>query len=236
MQVTYLYHSGFAVDTGDNFLIFDYYRDLPRGAGLSKGVVRPADLAGRRVTVFASHHHPDHFNRRIFSWRKELPGIRYVLSSDIKDRAEAAVISPGQRLCLDGLTVRALESTDEGVAFLVQTNSGTVFHAGDLNWWYWAGEPEAENQEMGRRYREQIDLLRGERIDVVFVPVDPRLGGQYLYGLGYLMTALSPRMAFPMHFGEDLSVTRRLQEDPQTAAYRERVAVIERRGQRFALF
>lgn len=46
MQVTYLYHSGFAVDTGDNFLIFDYYRDLPRGAGLSKGVVRPADLAG----------------------------------------------------------------------------------------------------------------------------------------------------------------------------------------------
>lgn len=66
MQVTYLYHSGFAVDTGDNFLIFDYYRDLPRGAGLSKGVVRPADLAGRRVTVFASHHHPDHFNRRIF--------------------------------------------------------------------------------------------------------------------------------------------------------------------------
>lgn len=236
MQVTYLYHSGFAVDTGGDFLIFDYYRDTPRGAGLSKGVIRPADLVGRRVTVFASHHHPDHFNRRIFSWRKELPGIRFVLSSDIKDRADGMPISPGQAMTLDGLTVRALDSTDEGVAFLVQTSGGTVLHAGDLNWWHWEGGPEDENREMGRRYREQVDLLRGERIDAAFVPVDPRLGGQYLYGLDYLMKTLSPRMAFPMHFGDDPSVTSRLQEDPITVSYRERVAVIEQRGQRFTLF
>lgn len=48
MQITYGYHGGFAVDTGDDFLIFDHYRDLSRGddfTGTTFAVGRP-DGAG----------------------------------------------------------------------------------------------------------------------------------------------------------------------------------------------
>ena len=38
--------------------------------------------------------------------------------------------------------VTALLSTDNGVAFIVKTSEGVIYHAGDLNDWYWEGEPK----------------------------------------------------------------------------------------------
>ena len=32
---------------------------------------------------------------------------------------------------------RQLLSNDSGVAFIVKTKEGTIYHAGDLNDWYW---------------------------------------------------------------------------------------------------
>ena len=41
--------------------------------------------------------------------------------------------------------IRTLKSTDEGVAFLVEAEGKSIYHAGDLNWWYWEGEPLSWN-------------------------------------------------------------------------------------------
>lgn len=54
----------------------------------------------------------------------------------------------GERLSPAGVTVEALPSTDEGVAFLVTAEGRTVFHAGDLNWWHWEGEDPVWNRNM----------------------------------------------------------------------------------------
>ena len=37
----------------------------------------------------------------------------------------------------NGTQVDTLLSNDSGVAFIVKTKEGTIYHAGDLNDWYW---------------------------------------------------------------------------------------------------
>ena len=55
MQVTYIDHSGFMVESGSCYYIFDYYKgELPK---LDKD---------KEEIVFCSHFHQDHFNPQIF--------------------------------------------------------------------------------------------------------------------------------------------------------------------------
>ena len=68
--------------------------------------------------------------------------VRYLLSFDIKgdpqipEDACVTYLDADRTYEIEGLgTVRTLRSTDLGVAFLVITNGGTFYHAGDLNFW-----------------------------------------------------------------------------------------------------
>ena len=229
-EIRYLYHSGFAVKTRQHFFIFDYYIDTPRGCGLDKGVIDPEEIREQDVVVFSSHIHSDHFNPKIFSWKQDVPKIRYVLSDDIRTTQDALKVHAGMTYDLGDLSFRVLDSTDAGVAFLIYADGLCIYHAGDLNDWYWNGEPDADNAEMTRRYREQIDTLKGEKIDIAFVPVDPRLEENYLRGLDYLMKTAEVGLAVPMHFGDNLSVFEQLRRDPRADTYRVRTAFFSRRG------
>ena len=232
MKAWYLDHSGFAVETGEYFLIFDYYRDEPKGGGLADGVIDPAALRGKRVVAFVSHGHHDHFNRAIFGWQRALPDIRYVLSEGVRpDGGDAIRLGPGQSAELGELRVRTLPSTDEGVAFLVRRGEDCVYHAGDLNWWHWNGESADYNREMAQNYAAYLKPLEGERIDLAFVPVDPRLEDKYFWGLDYFMRTVGAARVAPMHFWGDESVFSRLRENPRTAGYRERILGPFRRGE-----
>ena len=75
MKITYLEHSGFTIEHEDVVMIFDYYKgrlpDIP---------------AEKKVYVFASHGHYDHFKRKIFRWSDAYENVKYILSSDITDR------------------------------------------------------------------------------------------------------------------------------------------------------
>lgn len=231
-EIHYLYHSGFAVKTDTHFFIFDYYLDSPRGQGLNAGVIDPEEIKDLDVVVFVSHSHGDHYNPIIFDWRKTVKNIRYVLSDDIITGEEVLMVSPGQECILDGLSVRTLESTDLGVAFLVKADGLCIYHAGDLNDWYWNGELDDANLAMTQRYREQIDTLKGEKIDIAFIPVDPRLEDNSLRGIDYFMRTVGANLALPMHFGSDLSALERLKTDAVADDYRGKVAVLSRRGTR----
>lgn len=235
--VHYLFNSGFAVEIGSRVLIFDYYKTSPyKGRhGFSGGVIALDELRGRDVTVFSSHTHMDHYNPEILKWAKEVPGIRYVLSYDIDAEKTENVIKtyPDMTLNAGGMTIRTLKSTDEGVAFIVEAEGLKIYHAGDLNWWHWEGEPDDENEAMGKAYRQEIDKLRGETFDLAFVPVDPRLENQYLWGLDYFMKTADAKVIFPMHFFNSHSIFNRLLNDPMTKDYRDRLVRIARRGERF---
>ncbi|XOQ46266.1 MAG: hypothetical protein ACFWUD_04460 [Thermocaproicibacter melissae] len=56
-EITYLYHSAFAVKTPSHFLVFDYYYDRPNGGHLAQGVHRESSTRrkSRTKTLWFSH-------------------------------------------------------------------------------------------------------------------------------------------------------------------------------------
>lgn len=193
VKINYLYHSGFSVETQHHFLVFDYYRG-------------PIQLSTKPTYVFSSHSHSDHFNPIIFEWQKGRSDIHYILSSDIRLPAGAVntqSLSPYDECRLDDLKIKAYNSTDIGVSFLVECEGIRFFHAGDLNWWYWIDTPAAMKQaEDG--FKDEIKIIKGERIDIAFFPVDPRLEKNYSAGAEHFIEEIHPQILIPMHsFGRD---------------------------------
>ena len=199
MKIIYIGHSGFAVETGKSVYIFDYFKgELPD---------IPAD---KSVIVFASHSHPDHYNPQVFDRLKEegveLSRVQAVLGKDIRENKYpegVPVIKARAHMNFsleDGTVVETLLSTDQGVAFLLITPEGVIYHAGDLNDWYWEGEPDQDNRSMTGRYRAEIDRIRGKEVDIAFVPLDPRQEKDYARGMLYFLKQVPAKHVFPMHY------------------------------------
>jgi len=220
-DIYYLYHSGFAVETENCFLVFDYYRDRPEGSirSLSHGVVTPSDLVRKeQVLVFSSHSHGDHYNPVILDWRKSNPSIQYIFSHDIRlpkgDAREAHILQmrPYEELSLDSkkqaIRVKSFGSTDIGISFWVDVDGLHIFHAGDLNWWHWKEEStEDEIREAEADFNREMKHIEGQDVDIAFFPVDPRLGAEYYLGAQAFIDRIHPRMLVPMHFGDDTDIT-----------------------------
>lgn len=215
IKVTYLEHSGYVTEYKNHVMIFDWY----------KGTL-PEISADKKVYVFSSHAHDDHFQKAIFEWKKEYPDITYILSDDITEEG------PGEKTYYIGpyktfqpepaMEISTLKSTDEGVAFLVRIEDKVFYHAGDLNWWHWEGEDLSWNKLMQRDYQSEIGRLEGQTIDVAFVPLDMRLGEQYYWGMDYFMRHTDTKWVFPMHMCGYEAVDK-LMENPESKNYREKV-------------
>ena len=237
-SIWYLHHSGFAVETAGHFLVFDYYCDRPEGEArsLENGVVSPCQLDGdKKILVFVSHGHGDHFNRVIFAWQKDRSDIVYVLSNDIKPKVEPSLpnsyfVLPYQQLCIDDVRIRTYGSTDAGVSFLVEVDGLRIFHAGDLNCWYWYYESTPEELKQDKEsFEREIQKMAGERIDIAFFPVDPRLKEYYHMGGEHFINQLRPDLFVPMHFWEQYDVTRKFAEKMKDVPTR--VISLSHRGQ-----
>lgn len=65
-----------------------------------------------------------------------------------------------------------------------------VFHAGDLNFWHWRDESTVrEIDEADEAFRQAVDPIMAEEIDLAFFPVDPRQGRMYDAGANYFILA-----------------------------------------------
>lgn len=225
MKITYLEHSGYMAEAEGRILIFDYY----------KGVL-PKLPEKAKIYVFASHVHSDHFNKQIFEWQSRYTDIHYILSDDIKVDApegRCTFIGPCREITLDGMEIRTLQSTDEGVAFLVRVGEQVVYHAGDLNWWHWEEESAEYNEMMRRRFLQEMGKIEGEAIDIAFLPLDPRQEEQYAWGFDYFMRHTRTSCAFPMHFWGQYEICDRLMNDSLSEPYRERVMRVTKLQQVF---
>ncbi len=242
MKVTYIYHSGYLVETEPATFLFDYY----------KGKL-PAFPAHKPLIIFASHKHQDHFDFKIFDLKDHPGGVVYVFGNDIRlsDKylqrhgVDPAVkekiyrMPPHASLSIalgdlqvkenDGsgqcIRIHTLRSTDAGAAFYVKVLEQRIYHAGDLNWWHWEGERESFNRDQEKVYKEEIAYLKNllaeesaagvidaagdTAIDAAFVPLDPRLGAAYCYGLDYFLSEILVKEVYPMHMWEDYGVIDR---------------------------
>ncbi len=194
MNVTHIYHSGFLVELEHTLLLFDYYQ----------GPLPPLDPA-KPLFVFVSHKHYDHYCPAIWQLAEQHPAVWYVLDQAIPARRSANVllVEPRQIYHWQGLTIETLRSTDEGCALLVTAEGKTLYHAGDLNWWHWEGEPEADNAWHDKAFHEELERIRGRRFDAAFLPLDPRQEGNAWWGFVEFLHACPCRHVFPMHYADN---------------------------------
>jgi L-ascorbate metabolism protein UlaG (beta-lactamase superfamily) len=213
MNVTYLGHSGFLVETKKAYYLFDYIRGK-----------LPAFVGNKALYVFASHSHEDHFNINIFDKAIAIHTTAYILGYDIKKKFRKSLpftmaentakihwADADTSIVFSDCTVTNLKSTDMGVAFVVSEYGSNIniYHAGDLNWWHWDGEDKAWNRNMEVNFKRSINKIKTTHFDVAFVPLDPRLEGSYYYGFKYFLDNVSADNVFPMHFWKDYSVIDR---------------------------
>jgi hypothetical protein len=229
MRVTFLDHSGFLVELPTVTLLFDWWKgDLPP---------LRSDVP---LLVFASHRHEDHFKREIF----QLNADKFLLGKDIKPKPlsrrgisnealEKCVFLGGNETVtpLPGVMVETLPSTDEGVAFLVTAEDETIFHAGDLNWWHWEGEDPGWNRNMEVNFKRYTEPLRGRRLNLAMLPLDPRLGEDGFRGPAYFLELADIRRFLPMHQWGDFAFTQRFAK--AYPGFAETIVPITAAGQQF---
>ena len=221
-KITHLFHSGYAVETSDHFLIFDYYQPLPgKIDGIAAGIITKDYLKTKKnVLVFVSHSHADHFDPIILDWADN-PAITYILSSDVvvnTDQLHCHILSAYEEISVNQVIIKTFGSTDQGISFLLQVDGLTIFHAGDLNWWHWTGESLAEQVSAASAFKTEMVKLGEQQIniDIAFFPVDRRMEEFYSLGAEYFAEKFKPKLLVPMHFGKDFAATKEFAKKAKT--------------------
>ena len=216
MNLTYIFHSGFVLETEQSILLFDYWMD-------PANVMESFLLSQKPLYVLSSHFHEDHFTREIFKWKKGGKNVTYILSKDIfrhrraaKEEADAW-LAKGASWADERISVKALGSTDNGVSWIVETEGKRIFHAGDLNNWYARFLPDAVTGQTiySEEFEEEIDLIAHEKqylgelkdirkvadsFDIVLFPIDGRIGNGYTLGGRQFIERFKVGLFVPMHF------------------------------------
>jgi len=240
VEIWYLYHSGFAVKTGGKLLIFDYFSNKAAGKGpaLYNGIFSPDEFKDTDVYFFVSHRHHDHYNPVIFDWMKQSPNIRAIISSDVRGfrpHSNTYVAEPDRSYVINDMYIETFTSTDEGIAFLVKTDDTCIYHAGDLHWWHWEGEPDSFNRQMEIQYKAQVQKLAKHSIDIAFLVADPRQEGFSLLGLDWFVKHVECTHIFPMHFSDDYSIMNTIRKYTELNILKPEIHLISKRGQMFPI-
>lgn len=225
MKVTYISHSGFLIEMEKVNLLFDYF----------KGEIPKMDKE-KPLYVFVSHSHHDHFNPLIFELEKQYDTVTYIMSGDVVcDRALKRCHKMGayEKKQIDDLTIRTLKSTDLGVAFCIQVEKKTLYHAGDLHWWHWIGEPDEDNLYMEKAYKHELELLRDTHIDVAFLVLDMRQEQAYDLGINEFLSTVDVDVVFPMHCWDEYSLIQTYKHSQKGEAYKGRIVDITKEGETF---
>ena len=248
MEITYIGHSGFLLNTNDAYFLFDYYT----------GQIPEMDK-DKPLVVFVSQKHKDHFNPVIFGLADKYPHILFILAKGVpyknlsvkfsvtmakwqelypgdfknimlvkKDISEEVMLDNGKKLL-----IRTLRSTDEGVAFNIRYNNRNYYHAGDLNIWAFEEETEEYNRNMEQMYIKEMEKLKYIKPDVAFVPLDPRLGNNSYKGLLTFLSYTDCQYIFPMHCWENYGIIGEfIKNSPE---YKDRIVKITKKNTTFQL-
>ena len=215
IAVEYLGGSGFLVTIGETGFLFDASEHGP-----DKRILPEKDvLRGyRKLYVFVSHRHSDHFSETIYDLCGE--DAVYIVGFDLPQPHRGVRMNPGETQGFGSVQVKAFGSTDEGVSFLVEYAGISIFHAGDLNLWHWRQESTLREIEAAEAaFYKAVEPIRSYHIDVCMFPVDPRQGMMYDAGANHFILTMKPRVFIPMHWQDRPEVAieyARRTRNPQT--------------------
>ena len=248
MQIIFIHHSCFVVEVDEKVLIFDWF-DGDRVEGFHFGGVLPAYEPDTPVYVFASHKHRDHFDMDVLHLAERYPRVQFIFSKDCKMspnflkkhgftpdiNEKITYVNAGAKYHVEGLNIETLRSTDAGVAFYVETNGASFFHAGDLNNWKWDGAGDLVNGMMETNYKAQIRRLSDKKIHLAFVPMDPRQEQYQFLGMDYFLKHTDADYVFPMHMWKDYSGIADYKRQISNAAMASRIVDIKCENQIFEI-
>lgn len=239
MKLRYIKHSSYAIFDKNFNMLFDYY----------KGEM-PEFEKDKVLFVFVSHRHYDHFSKEIFSLEKKVDKIIYIVSGDIDRRDvpenildKLIFLSPNtdKEISLENEKIRihTYKSTDEGLAFIIDTKDKRIYYAGDLNYWYWEEEPSIWNESQEKDYRSQLKYMQalledGKNIDMAFIPLDNRQGEFAYLGIEYFIDFVDAKKIFPMHFNGAFDIIEKL-KDRLKDEDKNKIVRIEKENEEFIL-
>lgn len=229
IKVTYINHSCFSIETKNYLFIIDYFKgDLPK------------PIIGKKTIFIVTHSHNDHFSKKIFEYGNFKDNI-YILSKDIielykneniiyldspnnKDvdintmkkiwkKDNVFILDKDEKFSYHDVDFYTYGSTDRGFSILVELPYLTFFHAGDLNDWEWPEDTDLERKQMKNDFRQEIDKIQTDQLDLAFFPIDPRLKEDYDLGVSYFLDVLSPEILFPMHMWDNLEFSKKFKDD-----------------------
>lgn len=199
VDLYFLHHSGFMLELETVILVFDYYLDP------LKRLEDRLEKTDKPVYFFVSHVHGDHFNRAIRKFEKRASG--YFLHRDchlaLADESLLHEMDVGETVNEGPLSVHMYGSTDAGGSYMVEAEGLTIFHAGDLNWWHWAGEGDSENREARDWFFRELSCIKEKEVDIAMLPVDARQQAAREWGVKAYLSHFSAGLLIPMHaFGQ----------------------------------
>lgn len=199
VDLYFLHHSGFMLELETMILVFDYYLDP------LKRLEDRLEKTDKPVYFFVSHVHGDHFNRAIRKFEKRASG--YFLHRDchlaLADESLLHEMDVGETVNEGPLSVHMYGSTDAGGSYMVEAEGLTIFHAGDLNWWHWAGEGDSENREARDWFFRELSCIKEKDVDIAMLPVDARQQAAREWGVKAYLSHFSAGLLIPMHaFGQ----------------------------------
>ncbi|MBU8932900.1 MAG: ankyrin repeat domain-containing protein [candidate division Zixibacteria bacterium] len=195
--VWYIGHSGWAIKTQNNLLVFDYWErnQPPTEALISNGHISAEEVKNLNVTVFVSHEHGDHFDTNIFKWRETIPNITYIMGFENDGVSGYRFIGPRQTETVGNMEVSTITSNDSGVGFLIKVDGLTIFQAADH---------ANRLRDFSGPYTAEIDYLADMNldIDIAFMPISGCGFGDLeavKLGVYYALDKLKPKVFFPEH-------------------------------------
>ncbi|MDO5022720.1 MAG: hypothetical protein Q4E07_05210 [Eubacteriales bacterium] len=224
VAITYFYQSTFAVALGKTLLIFSYHENNELAKTMAIG---DKDLENfNNIVVFAPSPSAEHFDNVVFNWKQSYP-INYVLHKDCADRSpknpNIRFVKHGDIFSIADVFVRVFDAAGQGLCFLVNSHSTSIFHAGDLNLWHWRDERQAlEIAKTEKAYYEAVEKIPKEPLDLCMFPLDPNQGSLFEAGANHIMMSLKPKLFLPMHFGFNFDAVReysRRMKFPSTIIY-----------------
>jgi len=194
--IWFLGHCGFAVQTSNHFLIFDYVEKRlensypkPVTLHLATGYINPEEIKNFKVRVFVTHEHGDHYDPVIFEWEKNIPDIQYFFGWQASNEPQYHyLLAPRAEWKTDGLEIFTINSHHSGVpevAYLVKVDSLVIYHNGDYR----------------GNYQEDMPYMKSkaDSIDLAFTSCVWQEQWEYSRLNLELITQLQPKAVFPMH-------------------------------------
>jgi len=230
--VWYLGHSGWGILTENNFIIIDYWlwqrtADQP---SLNNGAIDPEEIKGKKVTVFASHEHGDHYDPTIWEWRDKVDDITYILGCQPETEEEYIFLPARKDTVINDIRITTIDSNDSGLGFLLEVDGLTILHPGDH---------ANRERDFSGTYMAEIEFLKEKQleIDLSFMPMNGcGFGDLEAVRLGVYRTLeeLTPKVFFPMHaIGNEYRYNEFIQQMEEDKDYKVQSIAATHIGDRF---